>query len=115
LATTILLVDDTEGVRELCADVLTAAGYRVLSADSAKQALTAIDRLADPIDILLSDITMPDHSGLELARMLKARWPKLRVLLMSGSKPEASEPLPFLPKPFSPATLISKVRELLAD
>ncbi len=74
-----------------------------------------IDRTPGPIDVLLSDITMPDRSGLDFANTLKARWPHLRVLLMSGSEPEAPGSLPFLPKPFSPAMLVSRVKALLAD
>ncbi|MFN2444139.1 MAG: response regulator [Vicinamibacterales bacterium] len=112
---TILLVDDSDGIRELCTDVLTAAGFRVLSASSVEQAMWEIDRAPGRIDVLLSDITMPNRSALGLATALKARWPHLRVLLMSGSEPEAPAPLPFLPKPFSPAVLVSRVRDLLAD
>ena len=110
---TILLVDDTDAVRELCADVLIAAGFRVLPAASVERALWEIERSPAPIDVLLSDVTMPGQSGLDFAHALKARWPRLHVLLMSGSELDAPVSFPFLPKPFSPATLVSRIRELL--
>lgn len=115
MAATILVVDDTDAVRELCADVLVSAGYRVLSAASAEEALEQLTRAVEPIAAVLSDITMPKQSGADLARTLTAQWPDLRVLLMSGSQIEVPGNLPFLPKPFSPATLVGRVRELLGD
>lgn len=112
---TILVVDDTDAVRELCADVLATAGYRVLSASSAEEALNALMRATEPVAAVLSDITMPRQSGADFARTLTSEWPNLRVLLMSGSEPETPPAVPFLPKPFSPATLVRRVRELLGE
>lgn len=112
---TILVVDDTDAVRELCADVLVSAGYRVLSAASADEALAELTRATEPVAAVLSDITMPHQSGADFARTLTVRWPNLRVLLMSGSELDAPVALPFLSKPFSPATLVGRVRELLGE
>lgn len=112
---TILVVDDTDAVRELCADVLASAGYRVLSAASVDEALAALNKATEPVSAVLSDITMPQQSGSDFARTLMTQWPQLRVILMSGSEPDVPASVPFLSKPFSPATLIGKVRELLGE
>lgn len=110
---TILVVDDTDAVRELCADVLSTGGYRVVSAGSAQEALHALDQSGEPIDAVLSDITMPQQSGSDFARMLMTKFPQVPVLLMSGSEPETPPAGPFLSKPFSPATLLRRMKELL--
>jgi PAS domain S-box-containing protein len=111
---TLLLCEDEAGVRTLLERVLTGAGYRVLSAASARQALEIAART--PVDALLTDIVMPGMSGIELAERLAP----VRTLFMTGYSSEVAERrggLPpgssFLEKPFDHGTLLTHVRELL--
>ncbi len=116
---TILLVEDEEGIRQLMQRTLERRGYRVLAATSAADALRLAES-ADQIDLLLSDVVMPDVSGPELAqRMLRLR-PAMQVLYVSGfpnrvgaGSTGLSRHAAMLPKPFAPHTLALKVRECL--
>jgi CheY-like chemotaxis protein len=117
---TILLVEDETHVRELVAQVLQASGYTVLTAADAAAALTLSDRHPGPIHLLLTDVVMPEMSGLELCQRLKSLRPRTRVLYMSGYTDEALgrhgvlEPGTFLlQKPFRVGALGQKVREVL--
>jgi two-component system, cell cycle sensor histidine kinase and response regulator CckA len=112
---TILFVEDETFVREVTAEVLRAAGYRVLPAPDAAAAALAYD--FEHVDMLLSDVVLPGESGHTLARRLKRARPKLKVLLMTGyaeqmirQKACMSE---CLPKPFSVEMLLKKVRQTL--
>jgi CheY-like chemotaxis protein len=117
---TILLVEDETHVRELVAQVLQASGYTVLTAADPAAALTLSDRHPGPIHLLLTDVVMPEMSGLELCQRLKSLRPRTRVLYMSGYTDEALgrhgvlEPGTFLlQKPFRVGALGQKVREVL--
>jgi len=117
---TILLVEDEAMVRSLASRVLGSLGYRVLEAADAQQALRIAQEVRAPIDLLLSDVVMPRLGGRELARLLSGTRPGIRVLLMSGYSDDAVlrqgalEPgQGFLQKPFTPATLSARVREVL--
>jgi len=116
---TILLVDDEEGVRKLCSAVLQSNGYEVLEANNGSAALAIFEKNAHKIDMLLTDIVMPQMDGFELGRRLGAIAPNLRVLYMSGYREHASgtepleTPFAFLHKPFTPDALLAKVREVL--
>jgi PAS domain S-box-containing protein len=117
---TILVVEDETDVRELVADILTATGYRVLSARSGAEALQCCAQHAGAIDLLLTDVVMPGMSGHELAVQIRRRWPRVKVLYMSGYTDEilgrygAVDPsLAFVEKPFAPESLTHKVREVL--
>jgi two-component system cell cycle sensor histidine kinase/response regulator CckA len=117
---TILLVEDDEAVRRLARLTLERVGYRVVEADSPKMAFRLAGELGGPIDLLLSDVIMPDSEGPPLFLRLGKLHPELRVLYMSGYADEAilrngviTEGTPFLQKPFTPLTLRRKVREAL--
>jgi len=115
---TILLVEDEAFVRKVTAEVLESAGYRVVIATSAAEALEAYRSCSWPIDLVLADIVMPGISGRELATELKSLCPRARVLLMSGyaeqlARCESSPYKNCLAKPFSMRSLLSKVREVL--
>src|SRR5262249_26079647 len=117
---TILLVEDEEAVRDLAKTLLMAQGYSVLVADSPAHAETLFADHAGKIHLLLTDVVMPGMSGRELARRITARAPQIRVLYMSGYTDNVIadggmlEPgLAFLQKPFTPATLGQKLREVL--
>ncbi len=118
-AMAILLVEDYRRVRELARKVLTRQGYRVLAAASGDEALRMADQYAGPIDLLLTDVVMPGLSGPDLAERLLERRPDTRVLYMSGYAGDALDALglqdkraAFIEKPFTPAALAAKVREV---
>jgi PAS domain S-box-containing protein len=117
---TILLVEDEEAVRTLALRILQQAGYRVLSAPDGRSALTLAGQTLDPIDLLLTDVVLPQLSGRQLAEQLLALRPKLRVLYMSGYTDDAivhhgvlNPGTLFIGKPFSVTGLARKVREAL--
>jgi len=118
---TIAVVEDEAGLRALVQTVLEQAGYRVLVAANPTEAEALFSRHPGPIDLLLTDMVMPEVSGRELARRVLERSPGLKVLYMSGysdltHRPDANlEGIDLLQKPFSPETLKLKVREALGS
>ncbi len=115
---TILLVDDEEGVRRLIVAVLQANGYGVLEANNGSAALAAYEKNAHKIDMVLTDVVMPQMNGFELGKQLGQRNPALRILYMSGYRDNSTAlagvlPVAFLHKPFTPEILLNKVREVL--
>ncbi len=117
---TVLLVEDEQIVRDLAVRVLREAGYRILPAARGDEALAIARQHGAPIDLLVTDVVMPGMNGRDLALALMAERPGLAVLYMSGYNEELTEPhgvLPsgrqFLAKPFTPQTLVGRVRELL--
>ena len=116
----ILLVEDEEEVRRLSSDVLRSNGYRVIEAGSPQRALTYLERHEPEVDLLVTDIVMPEMSGPDLVARLRAQRPGLRVLYMSGYTKDTilhhgitdDDPL-LLHKPFLPDDLSRKVREVL--
>jgi PAS domain S-box-containing protein len=116
----ILLVEDDEAVRELTEMVLKTYGYNVLVAEEPQHAQKLSDTPGVDIALVLTDVVMPTMSGRELVKRLTDKHPHLRVLYMSGytdnviTSGGVLEPgLAFLQKPFTPASLANKVREVL--
>ncbi|MCC7061647.1 MAG: PAS domain S-box protein [Planctomycetes bacterium] len=114
---TVLLVEDEEAVRSLVRTVLRGSGYRVLEARDGIEGLRVARAHGQKIDLLLTDLVMPHLGGRRLADQLVQERPDLRVLLLSGYADEsvAGGAYPLLDKPFSPATLSRRVREVLDD
>lgn len=112
---TILLVEDEPAVRQLFAQALTRAGYRVYEARNGQEALKVFDQHGESIDLLLTDMRMPFMGGAELANQLRARRSTLKLLCVSGyaNGPDAGLTSDFLAKPFSRDDLLNKVREVL--
>lgn len=117
---TILLVEDEASVRQYTAIALERIGYRVLKSPSAKHALELVAREEPEIDLLLTDLLLPEMDGRELAKALGARFPGMSVLYLSGYTAAAAVRegvlevgSAFLQKPFELAALAKKVRELL--
>jgi PAS domain S-box-containing protein len=119
---TILLVEDEERVRRLIGQVLRDSGYTVVEADSGEDAMDACRRFSQPIHLLVTDLIMPGINGRTLAERLRQSRPGLKVLYISGYTENILDmygPLNsgtgFLQKPFAPAALTQKLRELLGE
>ncbi len=119
---TVLLVADAPGVRRLARAVLEHYGYRVIEAESGRQALRTEAGYEGPIDLLLTDAELPEMSGREVADALTRSRPGIKVLYLSGRADQMvtdrgalAAGARFLETPFSPASLARKVRELLDD
>lgn len=117
---TILLVEDEELVRRLTADVLSRQGYRVIEAANGAEALLAAEKHGEPIPLAITDVVMPGMTGWDLAVRLRGLRPEMRFLYMSGYAEDSivraglrDPAVPFLQKPFTPAALVAKVREVL--
>ena len=118
---TILLVDDEEGVRKLVFAVLKSNGYDVVEAANGAAALAAYEKNGHKVDMVLTDVVMPQMNGFELGRQLTQRAPGVKILYMSGYRDNAiganggDAPRAFLHKPFTPDVLLAKVREVLDE
>ncbi len=119
---TILLVEDQEQVRAVAAGILERNGYRVIVAQNAGDALLLAEKHQGGIHLLLTDVVMPQISGVELARRIGLLRPELKVLFMSGYTDDSivrhgvlDSRMAFLQKPFTPESLTRKLREVLAS
>jgi signal transduction histidine kinase/CheY-like chemotaxis protein len=117
---TILVVEDEAAVRRMTARALAGHGYTILEAEQGAQALELLAGSAGPVDLVLTDVVMPVLNGRELGEQLAARCQGLRVLFMSGYTDDdvirrglLRPGSPFIQKPFLPASLARKVREVL--
>jgi len=118
----VLLVDDNEGVRVLSARVLADAGYMALEASSGWAALELLHSHGGPVDLVITDVRMPQMSGGELAAELKRLYPTTPVLFMSGFTEEpfgrrvqVASSIRVLQKPFTPEALLARVAELIGN
>ena len=84
----ILIVDDDEGVREMLADLLGAFGYQTIVACNGREALSLLKK--HEVSLVISDIKMPVMDGIEMVKQIKARYPHLGVILVTGYKPDYS-------------------------
>jgi two-component system cell cycle sensor histidine kinase/response regulator CckA len=117
---TILLVEDEDAVRSFATRALESRGYTVLSASSGVEALTLIDAKAGGIDLVVSDVVMPEMDGPTLLKELRRRKPDIKIIFVSGyaeeafkKNLEADEEFVFLPKPFALKDLVQAVKETL--
>jgi len=116
-----LVVEDDAPVRAMATRALTEVGYRVLEAENGRAALALVRRHRERLDLVVTDVGMPDLDGYELVRCLDAERPGLRVVFMSGygdrdhrERSLPGPPRPFLQKPFSPDALVRAVGEVLS-
>jgi len=119
---TVLIVEDQDIVRQLAATVLQQHGYRTMEAASGSEAVLLLNRPGTTIDLLLTDVILPGMNGRELADRIRNEIPTVKVVLMSGYAGDKlgrhgvlEDGLAFLPKPFTPAALLHKVRTVLAS
>ena len=117
---TLLVVEDEAGVRELESLVLESCGFRVLQAGSVAEALRVAAATA-PVHLLLTDYSLPDGSGFDVARQFRVLHPQAAMILVTGSlatladKPDDLKQLAVMGKPFEISELIQRVQALLAD
>ena len=114
---TILMVDDEDLVLTMGETVLSAYGYRVLTANSGRKALEMLAQNNGPIDLTITDLVMPGMSGRELVEQIQQLWPGTRILCTSGYVwPAAQESeRAYLPKPFTCQELLVKVKQVLSE
>ena len=118
----IFVVEDETMVRNTATRILTRLGYQVISAKDGPDALAVIEKLKTPIDLLLTDVIMPNMNGRELAERVRRQYPEVKVLYTSGYTENViahhgvlDEGLDFLGKPYNPQSLAAKVRTLLDE
>jgi len=113
----ILVAEDEAVVRNVVKLALTNAGYEVLAAVDGAEALALSREYAGTIHLLLSDICMPNLTGLELAKRVAQERPGIRIVLMTGTSGVVFEELPraLLRKPFRPGHLVEQVAAALAE
>lgn len=118
---TVLLVEDEEAVRAFAARALASRGYQVVEAASGVEALSAMEKSGGDVDIVVSDVVMPEMDGPTLLRELRRTRPDLKVIFISGYAEEAfkknlpeGERFTFLPKPFSLKELVAAVKETMS-
>lgn len=119
---TVLLVEDDDQVRAFIRSLLVGHGYRVIEARTGREGLQLAEQHASEIDLLLSDMLLPELSGFDLAKQLRDRHPHLNVLFMTGyvegeivQRCTTELNAGFLDKPFQPNVLLGRVRELTAS
>ncbi|HUD84648.1 MAG TPA: ATP-binding protein, partial [Candidatus Saccharimonadales bacterium] len=118
---TLLVVEDEPTLRNLARSVLELQGYKVLSANNGQDALRIVrDHKGSPIQLVITDVIMPLMGGKVMAEWLRTANPELKILFTSGYTDDAvtqhellAEGVEFLPKPYTPAMLARKIREML--
>jgi two-component system cell cycle sensor histidine kinase/response regulator CckA len=119
----LLVVEDEPSVRHLASRVLNSLGYNVLSASNGQDALHVVrEHQGSAVRLVITDVIMPLMGGKVMAEWMKTTQPDLKVLFTSGYTEDAiagdgvlETTAEFLPKPYTPATLARKVRQILDD
>jgi two-component system cell cycle sensor histidine kinase/response regulator CckA len=116
-AETILLVEDEAFVRDVTCEVLRSAGYQVLAARNAADAVRMYEARSGEVELLLSDVVLPGETGPAMALRLRREHPELKVLFVTGYAEQMGllegKQEEFLAKPFSAEALLRKVRQVL--
>jgi two-component system, cell cycle sensor histidine kinase and response regulator CckA len=110
---TVLVVDDDPRILTVACQILSLAGYRVLAASSPQDAIQKFERAGGAIDLLLSDVLMPEMSGPELSEVLRCQKPSLPVLLMTGYAGKFRGAADLIEKPFGAGELERRVAQTL--
>jgi len=114
----VLVVDDEPLVRMTAADELEEAGFQVLEAANADEALDVLEECADEVQVLFTDVNMPGSmDGMALAEQVHRRWPHVLLLISSGYARPHPDEIPdhghFVPKPYIGATLVRHISEMM--
>jgi PAS domain S-box-containing protein len=119
---TILVVEDESAILKMTTRILESAGYNVLSANTTSEALHLAEECTENLDLILTDVIMPEMNGCELARQITAFYPKLKILFMSGytfdviaKQGNLDANAHFIQKPFTNTELTAKVDEILKN
>ncbi len=117
---TVLVVEDEPMVRDVARATLERLGYSVLTADNGVEGLRAAEALGDRLNLIVTDVVMPQMGGWEMAEHLRERRPGTKILFTSGYNEEianaqgrVADDVEFLPKPYLPAVLAQRVRQVL--
>ena len=117
-----MMVEDEEGLRALNARGLISRGYRVIEASNGVEAIEQFEQHGGDVDLVVSDVVMPEMDGPTLFKELRQRNPELKIIFVSGYAEDAfqkSLPDPdsfnFLPKPFTLKQLVAVVKETMAQ
>lgn len=117
---TVLLVEDDDAVRRLATTALKRFGFTVLAASAGDEALRVASENPETIGVVLTDVVMPGMSGPQLVAALRERFPRIKVVFMSGYTDDAvvrhgllAADVSFLQKPFTPSALAETIRRAL--
>jgi len=117
---TILLVEDEDGLRSLNARGLRSRGYSVIEASNGIEAMEALEEKDGAVDLVVSDVVMPEMDGPTLLKAMRGRNPNLKIIFVSGYAEDAfekslpeNEQFAFLPKPFTLTQLVATVKETM--
>jgi CheY-like chemotaxis protein len=115
----VLIVEDEFLIRKDAADMVTEAGFDVVEAENADEAISILESRFD-ITVVFTDIQMPGSmDGLKLAAAIRGRWPPIKIVATSGLLKINKDDLPsgsrFLPKPYSPSQIVGALRELTGE
>ena len=116
----VLVVDDHDPTRQTITRMLEAGGFEVVQASSGSEALACLSRESDDIDMVLSDVTMPGMTGIDLSYQIRELYPSMPVAIVSGDVSELERSIigradvPFIKKPFHAESLYSAVKEAIA-
>jgi CheY-like chemotaxis protein len=116
----VLVVDDHDPTRQTITRMLEAGGFEVVQASSGNEALARLSRESEDIDMVLSDVTMPGMTGIDLSYQIRELYPSMPVAIVSGDVSELERSIigradvPFIKKPFHAESLYSAVKEAIA-
>jgi two-component system, cell cycle sensor histidine kinase and response regulator CckA len=121
-AGTILLVEDEDAVRVFSSRALRNKGYNILEARSGEEALDVLNKEGNKIDLIVSDVVMPQMDGPTLYKHVREKWPEMKVIFVSGYTEDrlreqfkSGETIYFLPKPFTLKQLAGKVKDVMKE
>jgi two-component system, cell cycle sensor histidine kinase and response regulator CckA len=115
----VLVVDDEELTRQTITRMLEAGGFTVVTATNGAEALEYLSKRSADVDIVLSDVTMPEMNGIDLSYHIRDRYPRMPVAIVSGDVSDLEKSIigradvPFIKKPFHAESLYSAVREAI--
>lgn len=112
MAKRILLVEDELALRGLVTSVLERAGHLVVTRESAEEVIALLEEGDFSFDAMVTDLQLTKMNGVELAGIVRSRFPEVQVLLTTGYGTDASEEFPVLPKPFRPTDLLRAIEDL---